>query len=227
MTDINLSSGKLHQYITIFLKLTLITGAVLALFQGRIQVAVETILILLITFLPLFLGRRFQVKIPSEFELLAIVFVYASLFLGEVHHYYLIYWWWDLLLHAGAGLLLGILGFLLVYVLNEKANVHLNLTPGFMGVFAFTFAMAFGGLWEIFEFGMDQLFGLTMQKPMMTDPSGLTDTMWDLIIDCAGALIIAILGYGYLQTSKPDSFLEHWINEFIRKNPRLFSKSDR
>ena len=50
-----------------------------------------------------------------------------------------------------------------------------------LGAFAFTFALALGNVWEIFEFGMDRLFGLTMQKPMAGDPSGLTDTMWDLI----------------------------------------------
>lgn len=214
----------LHQYITILLKIVLINGASLALYQGRIQVAVESILILLITFLPLLLGRRFQVKIPPEFELLAILFVFASLFLGEVHDYYTRYWWWDMVLHAGAGLLLGILGFLLVYVLNEKDDVHVNLTPGFMGFFAFTFAMAFGALWEIFEFSMDQMFEMQMQKPMFADPSGLTDTMWDLIIDGVGAMIIAVLGYGYLRTSENDSFLERWINEFISRNPGLFAK---
>jgi len=215
---------KLHQYITILLKVVLFIGASLALYQGRIQVAVESILILLITFLPLLLGRRFQVKIPPEFELLAILFVFASLFLGEVHDYYARYWWWDLVLHASAGLLLGILGFLLVYVLNEKDDVHVNLTPGFMGFFAFTFALAFGALWEIFEFTMDQVFGMQMQKPMFADPSGLTDTMWDLIIDGVGAMIIAVLGYGYLRTRENDSFLERWINEFIRRNPGMFSK---
>jgi len=219
-----LPGWKLHQYITILLKVVLIIGATLALYQGRIQVAVESILILMITFLPLLLGRRFQVKIPPEFELLAILFVFASLFLGEVHDYYTRYWWWDLVLHASAGLLLGILGFLLVYVLNEKDDVHVNLTPGFMGFFAFTFAMAFGALWEIFEFTMDQMFGMQMQKPMFADPSGLTDTMWDLIIDGVGAMIIAVLGYGYLRTREQDSFLERWIDEFIRRNPGMFSK---
>ena len=94
-----------------------------------------------------------------------------------------------------------------------------------MGVFAFTFAMSFGVLWEIFEFMMDITFSLSMQKPSANDPAGLTDTMWDLIVDGVGALIIAMLGYGYLQTSVHDSFLEHWINEFIRKNPQLFSKA--
>ncbi|MEX2353517.1 MAG: hypothetical protein WD709_04965, partial [Gammaproteobacteria bacterium] len=166
----------------------------------------------------------FQVRIPHEFELLAVVFIYASLFLGEVLDYYTRYWWWDMLLHGGSGLLLGILGFLLIYVLNEDEHIDLNLSPGFMAFFAFVFAMAFGAIWEVFEFSMDQVFGLNMQKPMFNDPSGLTDTMWDLIIDGIGALIISLLGYGYLRKTGSDSFLGKWIDNFIENNPRLFKR---
>lgn len=226
MSELKFPARNIHYYISIFTKTTLIIGAFIALYQGRIQIAVEIGIILSITFLPMLLGKRFDIKIPPEFELLAIVFIYATLFLGEVHGYYIRYWWWDLVLHASAGLLLGILGFLLVYVLNEKENIDLELTPGFMAMFAFAFAMAFAALWEVFEFTMDYLFGLTMQKPMFNDPTGLTDTMWDLIVDALGALVISILGYGYFRATDTSSFLEDWIDNFIDKNPRLFNQKE-
>jgi uncharacterized membrane protein YjdF len=79
-----------------------------------------------------------------------------------------------------------------------------------------------GTLWEIFEFTADSLFGSDMQKHMLGDQSGLTDTMWDLIVDAVGALIISVLGYGYLKTSHDESFLRRWIRKFINSNPRLF-----
>jgi len=226
MIQLKFPAWKVHEYITVFLKITLIIGALLALYQGRIQAAAEILIILSITFLPLLLGTRFKVRIPHEFELFAVIFIYASLFLGEVHDYYTRYWWWDMLLHGTSGLLLGILGFLLVYVLNENENIELHLNPGFMAFFSFVFAMAFGALWEIFEFSMDQLFGMNMQKPMFNDPSGLTDTMWDLIIDAIGAMIISVLGYGYLRASGSNSFLEKSIDSFIEHNPRLFKTRD-
>ena len=50
------------------------------------------------------------VRIPAEFELLAILFVFASLFLGEFRSFYERFWWWDVLLHATSGLLLGACG---------------------------------------------------------------------------------------------------------------------
>ena len=209
---------KIHKWITVGLQLALLVGVVLAVMEGRWLDGVVTTAIIAITFLPLVLGRRFEISIPPEFELLAVVFVYASLFLGEVHGYYVRFWWWDVLLHTGSGLLLGIVGFLLVYVLNEQKEVQLHMRPSFVALFAFMFAMGLGALWEIFEFAMDQLFGLNMQK------SGLVDTMWDLIVDMIGSLIIALLGWGFLRTRKVDSFLERWIETFIEDNPRLFRR---
>lgn len=200
------------------LKLILAFGAVLLLIQGRFQAAIEVTVILCITFLPMVLGNRFKVRIPHEFESLAVVFVYLSLFLGEVQGYYVRFWWWDLVLHLGSGFLLGILGFLLVYVLNEKEDVELDLHPKFIALFAFMFAMGMGAIWEIFEFAMDQIFGMNMQK------SGLNDTMWDLIVDGIGAFIISVLGWGFLRTRDRDSFLEQWIDSFIEKNPGMFNK---
>lgn len=198
------------------LKLILGLGAVLLLLQGRLQPAIEVTVILCITFLPVLLGNRFQVKIPHEFETLAVVFVYLSLFLGEVQGFYVRYWWWDMVLHAGSGFLLGILGFLLVYVLNKKEDVEMDLHPKFIAFFAFMFAMGMGALWEIFEFTIDQMLGTNMQK------SGLVDTMWDLIVNTIGALIISVSGWGYLKTKDRDSFLEEWIDSFIEKNPHMF-----
>lgn len=205
-----------HRRISYFLKLVLAFGIGLLLLQARYQAAMEVAIILCITFLPVLLGQRFQVKIPHEFESLAVVFVYMSLFLGEVQGYYARFWWWDLVLHAGSGFLLGILGFLLVYVLNEKEDVELDLHPKFIAFFAFLFAMGMGAIWEIFEFTADQMLGTNMQK------NGLVDTMWDLIVDGAGALVISILGWGFLKTRGRNSFLEKWIDSFIEKNPHLF-----
>ncbi len=203
------------------MKLILALGVGLLVLQGRYQAAMEVAIILCITFLPVILGNRFQVKIPHEFESLAVIFVYMSLFLGEVQGYYVRFWWWDIVLHTGSGFLLGVLGFLLVYVLNEKEDIELNLEPKFIAFFAFLFAMGMGAIWEIFEFAMDQLFGMNMQK------SGLEDTMWDLIVDGIGALVISVLGWGFLKTSARDSFLERWIDSFVEKNPHLFRSNKR
>ncbi len=210
----------IHARLSFVLKATLVVGSISMFWQGQYQSAVETLVILVIAMLPILLGKKFSMRIPHGFETLAVVFVFMSLFLGEVYSYYTIYWWWDLILHSGSAFLLGILGFLLVFVLNEKEDVDLDLNPNFVALFAFMFAMGIGAIWEIVEFSMDQIFGLNMQK------SGLLDTMWDLIVNAIGALIISFLGWGYIKTREVDSFLERWIEEFMNKNPQMFEKKN-
>jgi uncharacterized membrane protein YjdF len=166
---------------------------------------------------PELVRRRLSVQIPSEIQILAILFVFATLFLGEVRDYYERIWWWDLALHTTAGLLLGLLGFLIVYALNESREVQVRMRPSFVAMFAFVFAIAIGTMWEIFEFAMDQIFGLNMQKPMLGDPSGLTDTMWDMIVNAAGAAVVSFSGWWYLRGTRR-RHVDTWVARFIRRN---------
>lgn len=214
----------IHRRLAYALQTILIIGLIAEVWSQQWFNAVITTAIILLTFSPVLLEKKFHVYIPPEFVLLSIAFVFASLFLGEVHGYYTRFWWWDIALHTGSGVLLGIVGFLLVHVLNEIEKIGVYMKPGFVAFFAFLFAIGMGALWEIFEFSMDSIFGMNMQKEMLGDPSGLTDTMWDLIVDTLGALVISVLGYGYLKTAKNESFLEQWITRFIRGNPRLFRR---
>jgi hypothetical protein len=207
-----------HRRFSNALKILLGVGAISLALTGQYQAAAETLSIIVITYIPQHLGSRLKLRIPPEFESLAILFICMTLFLGEVMDFYNRYWWWDVVLHGGSGFLLGIVGFLLVYVLNEKDSLNIDLPPGFIALFAFMFSMTLGVLWEIFEFAMDALFGMNMQK------SGLVDTMWDLIIDGIGALTIAVMGYFFLRTVETDSFLERWIDRFVAANPRLFRR---
>jgi uncharacterized membrane protein YjdF len=194
---------------------------VLLLAQGLWLNGVWLLAVMVVTGSPAVLGHRLPVRIPAEYELLAILFVFGSLFLGEFRSYYERFWWWDIALHATSGLLLGILGFLLVYILNENKRIDLHMRPGFLAFFAFIFAVAVGTFWEIFEFAVDQIFGTTMQKPMLGDPSGLTDTMWDLIVDTLGALVISVFAWWHMKRNQR-SFVDVWIDKFIERNPSLF-----
>lgn len=200
---------------------TVMAVELLLLVQGLWTNGVWLLAIMAVTGAPAVLGHRLPVRIPAEYELLAILFVFAALFLGEFRSYYKRFWWWDIALHATSGLLLGILGCLLVYALKENTRIDLHMRPGFVPLFAFAFAVAVGALWEVFEFAVDQLFGTTMQKPMLGDPSGLTDTMWDLIVNALGALVVSAFAWWHMKRNQR-SFVDIWIDRFIERNPQLF-----
>lgn len=220
----NSKENRVHRILVgILLLLMAVEWIVLLLDQRWLSTFLVTLIIVTLVS-PLIFRHRLAVEIPAEFHIAAVVFIFASLYLGEVQSFYQRFWWWDMVLHASAGLLMGIVGFLLVYLLNESKRVELHMTPVFISVFAGLFAVAIGTFWEIFEFSMDQLFGTNMQKPMLGDPSGLTDTMWDMIVNALGALIISSMGWWYLKR-KQLFFVKEWIRAFIRKNPRMFDKS--
>jgi uncharacterized membrane protein YjdF len=214
---------RLRRWVTVVVGIAMAVDLVVTAFEGQWLNAFLLLVIMFLILAPVLLGERLPVHIPAEFQLLALLFSFAALFLGEARSYYYRFWWWDIMLHVSSGLLLGILGFLLVYALNENRRARLNMRPRFIALFAFNFAVGVGALWEVFEFAMDRLFGLTMQKPMLGDTSGLTDTMWDLIVDTLGALVISVLGWWYMHRGN-ESFIEVWIKKFIAANPRLFRR---
>ncbi|MBM4090836.1 MAG: hypothetical protein FJ276_15645 [Planctomycetes bacterium] len=214
---------SIPKWLAIALQTIILVGLGFSVYEQQWLNTVVIVSILLLTILPALLSRRLAIFIPPEFELATIAFIFAALFLGETRNYYDRYWWWDIALHATSGGLLGILGLLLVYILNETPRVDLHMRPGFVAFFAFCFSVTVGALWEIFEFAMDGFIGTNMQKPMFDDPSGLTDTMWDLIVDTLGALVVATLGYVYMKRGSK-SVIARWIQRFIDGNPRLFSR---
>jgi uncharacterized membrane protein YjdF len=179
--------------------------------------------VMTVILIPVFFRRRLPVEVPSEIQVAAVLFIFATLFLGEVRDYYERIWWWDLALHGTAGILLGLIGFLVVYVLNESELVEVHMKPAFVALFAFFFSLALGTLWELFEFGMDEIFGLTMQKPMAGDPSGLTDTMWDLIVDTIGAAAVSLAGWRYLKRTRRKR-IDKWAKRYVERRPRLMGR---
>jgi hypothetical protein len=210
-------ADKLQLVITYIMQLIIFGAIVWSLVQQNWFNGFLTFAILMLTFLPALIHRNYKVFLPVGFHFATVFFVFTALFLGEIHSYYAWLWWWDVMLHTLSGIMLGLVGFILVYVLNREKHVSIKMKPGFLSLFAFAFALAIGGVWEIFEFSMDQLFGFSMQK------SGLVDTMWDLIVDMVGALFISFIGYFYIR--KEDSlFFTRVIQRFVQKNPQMFRK---
>lgn len=212
---------RINRLILTVLLIIMLVELAVAVYRLQWLTAFLTLVIVLITAMPLVLRKYLPVIIPLELHLLVILFVFAALFLGEIQHFYQQYWWWDIVLHGLSGLLLGMIGFILVYMLNENERIEVYLRPSFVALFAFMFAVSTGVFWELYEFFMDRQFGTTMQKPMLGDESGLTDTMYDLLMDTFGAFIISIWGWWYLRKPR-GSLMERWIAQFVASNPRLF-----
>lgn len=215
------AATRIKRWIVFIIVTLMAIDVVVVVTEGQWLSAFLILTIALLILLVTVFSDRLAVQIPSEFQVLALVFVFSALFLGEVRSYYDRIWWWDIALHSTSGLLMGILGFLLVYVLNASERIAFSMTPRFIAFFAFMFAVAVGAIWEIFEYLMDTIFGANMQKTMFDDPSGLTDTMWDMIVNAIGAACISTMGWWYMKRDRR-SFIDVWIQKFIHRNPDWF-----
>jgi len=186
-------ADRIKLAIYLLFRILVIVAGIIAMFKSDWSNLGLSLVTLFLTFLPSIIKRQFHIHYPSEFEILIVLFIYASMYLGEIHSFYYRFWWWDIMLHTLSGVIIGAIGFSLVYIFNTEENVAIKLSPLFVAIFSFCFATSMGALWEIYEFFMDSIFGLNMQK------SGLVDTMWDLIVDALGALVMSVLGYLYLK----------------------------
>lgn len=208
------------------MRLLVIAELISAVFLKNYVIVMQTVWILLLFMLPLMIERHLHVKFPSAMEIVLVFFVFAALFLGEIGAFYYRFPWWDLMLHTISGFMIGAIGFSLIQLLNKSEKVKISLSPLFVAIFTFTFALGVGALWEIFEFAADNLVGTNMQKYMLQEEVikslsdsivqangdlqmlspifrqicafGLKDTMWDIVVDAVGAFVFSVIGYLWL-----------------------------
>ena len=170
--------------------------------------------------LPKFLHERISIRIPAGMMLMYVIFLYCSIYLGEVRSFYYAIPHWDTILHTFSGGMLGTLGFSLITILNGTEKVPVNLSPIFVVIFAFCFAVTLGAIWEFYEFFADGVLGTNMQKfafengEKMIGRNALMDTMKDLIVDSIGAFVASGIGYISLKYKKG------WVESFLLKKDK-------
>lgn len=200
--------------VSVIFRLLLLFAIGQAIWFGEWLILFYAVLTLILISLPGIIEKRMQIDWPSEFEIVIVVFIFASFYLGEIQSFYYRFWWWDGLLHFISGLIIALLAFTLVWILNSEKKVRMKLSPGFIALFAFCFALTIGVVWEIFEFGIDFFTNNTY----MMQETGIVDTMWDLILDSIGAFLVSLLGYLYLRGGI--KYFRRWEEDFIELNKK-------
>lgn len=177
-----------------------------------------TTIMLVLTFIPAIIEKNYKITLPVEFTFVTTAFVYMTLFLGEGMDYYNKFHWWDKFLHLSSAIVIGMIGFLIIFELYHRGKIKMR--PVTIALFAFCFSLALGSLWEIVEFSIDEGFNTNMQHR----ETGVIDTMGDLIVDAIGALISSIAGFLYMKSGKSFIF-ENFVRRFITRNPQIFRKT--
>ncbi|MEG0327941.1 MAG: DUF2238 domain-containing protein [Erysipelothrix sp.] len=121
------------------------------------------------------------------------LFIFASVWGGEVIGAYGRWKHFDSYLHFGSGILFAMMAWELLSM--PSVQIPLALTA----VLSFAIVMAIGSVWEIYEFTVDHFFDLNMQRyrdfegNQFIGQVALYDTMKDIICNGSGALLGVII----------------------------------
>ena len=149
-------------YVT--LRLLVILMMILQIFNRNYENVFLCVLTLVLLLIPSLIQINLKIELPTALEITILVFIFAAEILGEIQSYYIKFPFWDTVLHTINGFLMAAIGFALVDILNRSKKFSIQLSPVFLAIVAFCFSMTIGVIWEFFEYGMDQFFGLDMKK---------------------------------------------------------------
>ena len=154
--------------IYLILRILVILCMILEMLRGEINNVLLCFLSLVLFTLPTFIESKFQIKLPDVFEIIVYFFIFSAEILGEINNFYGIIPFWDTMLHTINGFLAAGVGYSLFNLLNKNSK-HIKLSPAYLSLVAFCFSMTIGVVWEFFEYTMDKVFLIDMQKDQIVD----------------------------------------------------------
>lgn len=164
------------------------------------------------TFIPKILNN-FGLRTGIETQVVILMIIYGSLFLGEVQRFLPEVWWWDVLLRGVAAIALSFVGLTLILTL-EKEEL-LDASPFMIVLLSFSVSFSLGALWELGEFLLDKIFGFTIQA------LGTGSTSQDLFIGAVASIIVSVGGFVYTKYTGRN-LLSSSITKWMQSNPKLF-----
>ncbi len=149
---------------------------------------------LLVTLVPAAVERNYEIPIDPWLG----VWITTAVLLHTVGSagFYARVWWWDHLTHSLSASLVAGAG----YTTLRAVDIHtdaIRIPTRFAFVFILVAVLAFGVVWELFEFGLD-VFATATGIEMPLAQHGLDDTVLDLMYNSIGALIVAVFGQAHL-----------------------------
>lgn len=149
---------------------------------------------LFVTLLPALLERNYDIPLDPWLG----VWITAAVFFHTIGSagFYARVWWWDHLTHSLSASLIAGAGYTTLRAVDLH-NEAIRIPTRFAFVFILVVVLAFGVVWELFEFGLDLLAdetGITMPLAQ----HGLDDTVLDMTYNTLGALVVATFGQAHL-----------------------------
>lgn len=194
MTSFPRPSMRNQRRLTRLMQLVLVGLVAYGIFANQPKAIINGAVALLITLFPAILERNYDLPLDPWLALwiTSAVFLHT---LGSAGLYGQIEWW-DHLTHALSASLVAGVGYTAARAIDLHADdIHIPHRIAF--IYIFVVVMAFGVIWELFEFALDIIAaetGVTMPLAQ----HGLDDTILDIMFNSLGALLVAVFGQVHL-----------------------------
>lgn len=214
--------SKSYKILWITLRAVIIAWGVFGLFHGSVVEFLEAIFAVIFThlwdFFQIFGTRSFIIEVSPDSATGLNIFIFVAVCIGSTVNNRTDFEHIDLLTHFIAGLISAYFGYDLANIIFRKRGY---LGPAVSSFFSICFAQFIAVGWEIYEFSMDSIYGLNLQRR----ETGVLDTMTDFCVCAAGSvlgmLLVAFLRNGIIGKNK------HKVREENRKKEEIRLLKDR
>lgn len=187
--------SKSQKMLWIALRCVMLAWGIFGLFHGSVVEFLEAIFAIIFThlwdFFQIFGTRSFIVEVMPETQTGLNIFIFTAVCIGSTVNNRTEFEHIDLLTHFIAGVISAYFGYDLANIIFRKRGY---LGPAISSFFSICFAQFIAVGWEIYEFSMDSIYGLNLQRR----ETGILDTMTDFCV-CAAGSVIGMLAIAFLR----------------------------
>lgn len=193
---------KSHKILWIALRVVILAWGVYGLFHGSVVEFLEAIFAIIFThlwdFFQIFGKKSFIIEVDYLAQTMLNIFIFVAVCVGTTLNNRTTFEHFDLVTHFGSGFLSAWFGYDFANIVYRKRG---DLGPAMSSLFSLAFALSIAVGWEVYEFSMDKLYKMTLQR-------GNDDTMIDFIACAIGAvlamLLVAFLRNGIIGKNKEE-----------------------
>lgn len=183
---------KNQRILWLALRIIILGWGIYGLFHGSVVEFLEAIFAIIFThlwdFFQIFGKKSFIIEVEASTQTMLTLFIFIAVCVGSTLNNRTTFEHFDIVTHFASGVLSAWFGYDFANIIYRKRG---DLGPAMSSLFSLAFALSIAVGWEIYEFSMDKLYGMTLQK-------GNTDTMVDFI-SCAVGAVITMLFVSFLR----------------------------
>lgn len=193
-------------YLSLSVKFILILSIINAIYNQLWHLMSADIFLLILMFAPHII-KKYEVKIPKQFEWILLAFVIFTLFLGKLK---------GVITPIFFGIATAMIGFMILAILYSSNQIKKNYF--LIILFSFDLAITFGFVLEMIKYYLKLALGHTITQ------ANFAFSMQTMLFVIIGAAISSLFGFVYMKGKA--GFVGNFVYKIIKSNPKIFTKAN-